>query len=60
LLFALPHVLSAARVNWLEGIHRIQAEAAGAEKGLLVVNLFCPDLQHEVLDHQPFDVLFER
>ena len=47
------------RYDQLEGVHRIQTEAAGAEQHLLVANLFRRDLQHEVFDHQPLNFLFQ-
>lgn len=44
----------------LEGIHGIQADAARAEQRLVITDLFRADLKHEVFDHEPLDVLFER
>ena len=41
----------------LQGIHRVQTEAARAEKRLLVPNFVRGDLQHQVSDHQLLDVL---
>lgn len=46
--------------NQLEGVHRIQTNAAGAEQRLIIANLFGADLEHEVFDHQPPDVLLDR
>ena len=43
----------------LQGVHRIQADAAGSEERLGVADFFGTDLKHEVLDHQPPDVLFD-
>ena len=48
------------RHDQLKGVHGIQAEAAGAEEGLVVWDVGRGDLEHEVLHHQPFDVLFKR
>ena len=46
--------------NQLQGVHRIQAQAAGAKQRLVVADFFRTDLEHEVLHHQSFDVLLER
>jgi len=46
--------------NQLQGVHRIQTNAAGAKQRLVVVDFFRADLEHEILDHQPLDVLFDR
>ena len=43
----------------LQGVHRIQPDAAGAEQRLLVANLLRRELQHEVFNEQFFDFEFE-
>ena len=41
----------------LKCIHRIQAQTAGAEKGLVVLDIVGRDLKHQVLDHQLLELL---
>src|ERR1035437_8905507 len=55
----LEPVFLVERHDQLEGIHRVKAEAASTEEGLLVANLFGGDLQHEVLHHQLLDFPLE-
>ena len=43
----------------LEGVHGIQAHAAGAKQGLVVGDFFRSNLKHEVFHHEAFNVLFE-
>ena len=40
----------------LQGVHGVQAQAAGAEEGLVVADFFRRDLQHKVLDEHGFDL----
>jgi hypothetical protein len=44
----------------LEGIHGVEAEAAGAEERLVVFDIVGADLEHEVFDHHFFDALPQR
>ena len=43
----------------LQGVHGIQADAAGAEQRLVVADFFRAELEHEILDHQFSDVLLD-
>lgn len=43
----------------LEGVHGIQTDAAWAEQWLGIGDVVWADLEHEVLDHQAFNFLFE-
>ena len=47
------------RDHQLQGIHRIQTHAARTKQRLVVADFLRADLEHEVLDHQPADVLFD-
>ena len=56
----LEPVMFIERDHQLEGINRVEAEPAGAEKRLLIADLRGGHLEHEVLHHHAFDVLFKR
>jgi hypothetical protein len=43
----------------LQGVDRIEAEAAGAEQRLIITDFFGRQLEHEVLDHHRLDLLFQ-
>ena len=43
----------------LKGVHRIQTNTAGAEQRLVVAYFFQAGLKHEILNHEPFDSLFD-
>ena len=55
----LEPVVLIERHDQLEGVHCIQSEAPGAEQHLLVANFLRGDLQHQVFNYQPLNVLFQ-